>query len=174
MKHKNLAIAAITAAVLCIFSPISLPFGPVPVSLATFAVCLISAFTPYKQSVAAVIIYILLGAAGLPVFSGFVGGFQQIAGITGGFIIGYIPCALITSVLIERFADKKYIYPLSMAIGVFVCYLFGTLWYSLQTNTGIIASITVCVLPFIAGDVIKISAASITGIILRKRLKKYI
>lgn len=174
MKHKNLALTAITAAILCIFAPISLPVGAVPVSLATFAVCLISSFTPYKQSVAAVIIYIMLGAAGLPVFSGFIGGFQQIAGITGGFIIGYIPCALITSVLIGKFADTKYIYPLSMVIGVSVCYIFGTVWYSLQTNTDAAASFAVCVLPFIAGDIIKISAASVTGIILRKRLKKYI
>ncbi len=174
MKHKNLALTAITASILCIFAPISLPFGAIPISLATFAVCLISALIPYKQSVAAVIIYILLGAAGLPVFSGFIGGFQQIAGITGGFILGYIPCALITSVFIEKFANKKYTYPLSMAIGVSVCYIFGTVWYSLQTNTGLPASITVCVLPFIAGDIIKISAASVTGIILKKRLKKYI
>lgn len=174
MKHKNLAVTAITAAILCIFAPISLPVGAIPVSLATFAICLISAFTPYKQSVAAVIIYILLGAAGLPVFSGFIGGFQQIAGITGGFIIGYIPCSLITSILTEKFADKKYIYPLSMACGIAVCYIFGTIWYSLQTNTGITASIAVCIIPFIAGDIIKISAASVTGIILRKRLKKYI
>ena len=174
MKHRNLALTAITAAILCIFAPISLPVGAVPVSLSTFAICLISSFTPYKQSVAAVIIYIMLGTAGLPVFSGFIGGFQQISGITGGFIIGYIPCALITSSLIGKFSDKKFIYPLSMAIGVSVCYIFGTLWYSLQTNTGIAASVAVCVLPFIAGDIIKISAASVTGIILRKRLKKYI
>ena len=174
MKHKNIAVIAVTAAVLCIFSPVSLPVGAVPVSLGIFAVCLISAFTPYKQSLAAVIIYILLGAAGLPVFSGFIGGFQQLAGITGGFIIGYIPCALITSALIGKFENKKFIYPLSMTIGVAVCYIFGTLWYSFQTNTDIPESIIICVLPFIAGDAIKIAAASATGIILRKRLKRYI
>ncbi len=174
MKHKNIAVTAITAAILCIFSPVSLPVGAIPISLATFAVCLISAFIPYKQSIVAVIIYILLGAAGLPVFSGFTGGFQQIAGVTGGFIIGYIPCSIIVSFLIGRFPDKKYVYPLSMAGGIAVCYISGTLWYSLQTNTDIVASIAVCVIPFIAGDIIKICAASAMGIILRKRLKKYI
>lgn len=174
MKHKNLAVTAVTAAILCIFSPISLPVGAVPVSLGIFAVCLISALMPYKQSVAAVVIYILLGAAGLPVFSGFVGGFQQLAGITGGFIIGYIPCALITSILIGRSENKKFIYPLSMAVGVIFCYILGTAWYSLQTNTDFIAAVPICVLPFIAGDIIKIAAASVTGILIRKRLKRYI
>ena len=174
MKHKNIAVTAITAAILCVFSPVSIPFGAIPVSLATFAICLISAIIPYKQSVAAVIIYILLGAAGLPVFSGFTGGFQQIVGITGGFIIGYIPCSVIVSLLTGKFADKKYIYPLSMAFGIAVCYISGTLWYSLQTGTHFTSAIAVCVIPFIVGDTIKISAASVIGIILRRRLKRYI
>lgn len=174
MKHKNLAFTAITAAVLCIFSPISFPLGAIPFSLSLFAVCLVSCLMPCKQSVAAVIIYILLGAAGLPVFSGFVGGFQQVAGLTGGFIIGYIPCSLIISVLVGNFGKQKLIYPLSMASGIALCYIFGTAWYSMQTGTGFVPSLAVCVLPFIIGDMVKIILASAMGIIIRKRLKKYI
>lgn len=174
MKYKSLALTAVTAAVLCILSPFSLPLGAIPVSLATFAVCLISCILPFRQSVAAVTIYILLGACGLPVFSGFIGGFQQIAGITGGFIIGYIPCSVIVSSLVGRYADKKIIYPLSMSAGIAVCYLFGTLWYSFQTDTSFAASAAVCVLPFIIGDIIKISIASAMGPTVRKILKKYI
>lgn len=174
MKHKKLAVTALTAAVLCILSPISLPLGAIPVSLATFAVCLISCILPFRQSVAAVIIYILLGACGLPVFSGFIGGFQQLAGITGGFIIGYIPCSLVVSSLVGRYADKKFIYPLSMTIGIAFCYLTGTLWYSVQTDTAFAACVAVCVLPFIIGDIIKISIASAIGSIIKKRLKRYI
>lgn len=174
MKHKNLAVTAITAAVLCVFSPFSLPLGAVPLSLATLAVCLISCLSPPKQSVTAVIIYILLGAAGLPVFSSFTGGFQQLAGLTGGYIIGYIPCSFVISFLINRFEDSKIIYPMSMTSGIAVCYLFGTVWYSFQTGTGFVESLAVCVLPFIIGDIIKIIAASTLGIMLRKRLKRYI
>lgn len=174
MNHKKIAITAITASVLCVFSPISLPMGAIPVSLATFAICLISCITPWKQSVVAVIIYILLGAAGLPVFSGFVGGFQQIAGLTGGFIIGYIPCSFIVSFLIGRFPDKKYLYPLSMTLGIIFCYLSGTAWYSLQTDTDFKVAVAVCVLPFIISDAIKIFAASTLGFLLRNRLKRYI
>lgn len=174
MKHKKIAVTAITAAILCIFSPFSLPIGAVPVSLATFAICLISCITPWKQSVAAVTIYILLGACGLPVFSGFTGGFQQIAGLTGGFIIGYIPCSFIVSFFINKYQDKKFVYPLSMIIGFFACYFMGTVWYSLQTDTDFIAALTVCVLPFIIGDTVKITVATTLGIMLKNRLKKYI
>lgn len=174
MKHKNLAITAITAAVLCVISPFSIPLGAIPLSLATLAICLISCISPPGRSVTAVIIYILLGAAGLPVFSGFVGGFQQIAGLTGGYIAGYIPCTFIISYLIGRFENSKIIYPISMALGIALCYLCGTAWYALQAGTDFVESLAVCVLPFIAGDIIKIVAASAIGIILRKNLKKYI
>lgn len=174
MKHINLAVTAIAAAVLCILSPISLPMGTIPISLSLFAICLISCILSYRQSVAAVIIYILLGVCGIPVFSGFIGGFQQITGITGGFIIGYIPCSLIVSLLVGRYPLKKLVYPLSISIGIIICYLSGTLWYSFQTGADFAASVTVCVVPFIAGDIIKIALASAMGSILRSRLKKYI
>ena len=174
MKHKSLALTAITAAVLCIISPISLPLGAIPVSLSIFAVFLISCISPPKRSVAAVTVYILIGAAGAPVFSGFVGGFQQLAGITGGYIIGYIPCTFAISFSTNKFGNSKIIFPLSMILGTLICYLSGTAWYSLQTGTAFTSSLAVCVLPFIVGDAIKIAAASAIGIILRKRLNKYI
>lgn len=174
MKHKNLALTAILAAVLCVFSPFSFPLGAIPLSLATFALFLISCISPPGRSVAAVIIYILIGAAGLPVFSGFTGGFQQIASLTGGYIIGYIPCAFTVSFLINKFKNSKIIYPVSMMSGTLVCYLCGTVWYSIQTKTDFVASLALCVFPFVIGDVLKIAAASVTGIILRKRLNKYI
>ena len=174
MKHKELAVTGILAAILCVFAPFSLPLGAIPLSFATLAVFLISCLATPTKCVAAVIIYILFGAAGIPVFSGFTGGFQQIAGLTGGYIIGYIPCAFIVSLLINKFPDKKSLYPVSMMIGTVICYILGTAWYSLQTATDFWASLAVCVLPFVIGDTIKIILASVLGITLRKRLSKYI
>ena len=174
MKHKELAVTGILAAILCVLSPFSLPLGAIPISFSTLAVFLISCMAPPPCCIAAVIIYILLGAAGLPVFSGFMGGFQQITGLTGGYIIGYIPCTFIISLLVNRFYDKKASYPLSMISGLIICYIFGTAWYSFQTGTDFFASLTVCVVPFIIGDTLKIIAASVLGITLKKRLLKYI
>ena len=174
MKHKNLALTAITAAVICVFSPISLPLGAIPISLSTLAIFLVSCISPPKRSIAAVIIYILIGAAGAPVFSGFMGGFQQIAGLTGGYIIGYIPCAFAVSFFTNKFGKSKIIFPVSMIIGTLICYFCGTAWYSLQTDTAFTASLAVCVLPFVLGDIIKIAAASAMGIMLKKRLNKFI
>ncbi len=98
----------------------------------------------------------------------------MITGVTGGYIIGYIFCALIIGLLINKFENKKFIYPISMVCGTAICYFLGTFWYMFQTESNIISAFTVCVLPFLIGDIIKISAASAVGFTLRKRLTKFI
>lgn len=173
-KIKSIAFTGILAAVLCVLAPISFPVGAIPVSLATFAVYVIACSTDLKHSVISVVIYILIGAAGLPVFSSFTGGFQRIAGLTGGYLIGYIPCAFVIGLLVKKYENKKFIYPLSMVLGTAVCYSIGTAWYSFQTKSDFSAALLVCVVPFLVGDVIKIAAASCIGIALRKRLKKFL
>lgn len=174
MKPQKIAIIGILAAILCVLSPLSLPAGAIPISLATFAIYIVACTVDFKISLSSVTIYILLGAVGLPVFSFFNGGFQAVAGITGGYIIGYIPCTLIIGLLINKFENKKIIYPLSMILGTVFCYLTGTIWYVIQTKTDFITALSVCVLPFLIGDAIKISAASVIGITLRKRLSRFL
>lgn len=174
MSAKKTAIIGILAAVICVLAPFSLPAGAIPVSLTTLAIYIVSCTVSAKYALPAVMIYILLGAAGLPVFSSFTGGFQQIAGLTGGYIIGYIPCSLIVSVFTDKYESKKFIYPLSMILGTLVCYAFGAARYMQLTDCGLLTALTICVFPFLIGDAIKIAAASCVGITLRKRLKKFI
>lgn len=174
MKTAKLTYNAILAAIICILAPFSIHIGAIPISLATFAVFIISALSKPKNSVICTIIYILLGAIGLPVFSGFLGGFQQIAGLTGGYIIGYIPCAAVVSIIINRFESKKTAYPVAMALGTVICCFCGTIWYMFQTKSGFTAALSVCVLPFILGDAIKIAVASILAYSIKPRIKKFI
>ena len=89
MKHiKNLTVRAILAAAICVIAPICIPTGSVPVTAATLIIFIISACSDISFSLPAVLLYIALGAFGLPVFSGFSGGFHIVAGVTGGFILG--------------------------------------------------------------------------------------
>ena len=88
---------AIMAALLCVASPWSIPVGPIPISLATFVVYLIGIVLGWLDGTIAVAVYLLLGAIGLPVFSGGAGGFQKLIGATGGYLIGYLPCVVRTS-----------------------------------------------------------------------------
>ena len=172
MKFQKLTLCALLSAFMCVLAPFSLPFGAIPISLATFAVYIVASTVNIGIALPALLIYIFLGAFGLPVFSGFMGGFQQLAGVTGGYIIGYIPCLITVSLLTTKFKTKKYIYPLSMVSGTLFCYAFGIIWYVFQTKCNIGTALAACVLPFVIGDIIKIISASIIGYNLRIKLNK--
>ncbi len=173
MKTKNIVVTGLLAAVICVLAPWSVPIGPVPLSLATFAVYITAAVSRRGQGALAVLCYILLGAVGLPVFAGFAGGAGRIAGVTGGYIVGYLPCALIIGALVGRFEDKKWAYPLSMLAGTAALYAFGTAWYMLQTQAALSAALAMCVLPFLPLDALKIAAASLAAYPVRRRLRAY-
>ena len=175
MKHiKNLTVRAILAAAICVIAPICIPIGSVPVTAATLIIFIISACTDISFSLPAVLLYIALGAFGLPVFSGFSGGFHILAGITGGFILGYIPCACIISLICSKFSEKKFVFPLSMLLGTLICYICGTVWHCFVTDSTLASSAAVCILPFIPGDIIKIAAASAISVPLKARIKSII
>ena len=166
MKTRDIVLIGVFAAMICVFAPFSVPVGPIPVSLASFAVYIASALGA-KKGCAAVGIYILIGALGLPVFSGFSGGISKIAGLTGGYIIGYMFCALLSGIIIERAGNKKSAYPMAFIIGTAVLYAFGTAWFMIQSGNGLYESLLACVIPFLIGDAVKIAAASVVVYRLR-------
>lgn len=168
MKTRDLVQIGLFAAIICIFAPFSLPISIIPITLATFAIYLTAGVLGARKGTAAVVIYILLGAVGLPVFSGFGAGFAKIMGVTGGYIIGYIPCVYIAGAVIDKFTSKRYAYPVAFVIGTAVLYAFGTAWFMAQSGNGLMYSISECVLPFLAGDALKIAAASVLSVQLRK------
>lgn len=176
MKLREMCFIALMAAVICVCAPFSINVGPVPISLCSFTVYLAGALLGMKKGTAAVLIYILLGAVGLPVFSNFGAGFSKIAGATGGFIIGYLPCAALTGLGADLIAKKragKWMYPVSMLIGTAVLYAMGTAWFMhVLTGKTLSAALSACVIPFLAGDAIKIALASLVGITAKERLVK--
>ena len=101
MKTKDLTQIALLSALICILAPWSVPVGPVPVTLATFAIYTVSAAAGKRKGVVAVLVYLLIGAIGLPVFSNFTGGAQKVLGVTGGYMVGYVPMAFITGWMAE-------------------------------------------------------------------------
>ncbi|MDR2605731.1 MAG: biotin transporter BioY [Oscillospiraceae bacterium] len=157
MSSRKIARTAIFAALICAAAPLSVSVGPIPVSLATFAIYLAAATLGKKLGTVAVVVYILIGLAGFPVFSGFGAGLSKIVGVSGGFIVGYVPLAFITGWSVEFRRTWKYL--VGMVLGTIVLYAFGTAWYSALTGSNRTASIAVCVLPFLPGDAVKIIAA---------------
>ena len=174
MKTRDLTLTGIMAALLCIVGPLTVPVGPVPLSLATFAVYLSGAILGWKRGTAAVALYLLIGLAGLPVFSAFSGGFQKLAGVTGGYLIGYLFCALITGLGSSGSPVQRKLSALPlifrMIAGTAVLYAFGTAWFVFQTGKTAGAALVLCVLPFLAGDAAKIAAAALIAPQVRKAL----
>lgn len=168
----NMATCAIMAAVMCVLGPLSLPIGPIPISLLTLAIYLASYVLGAKGTTISVLIYILLGAAGLPVFSGAAGGLAKLAGPTGGYIVGYIFLAFICGLFVQKSKANVLISVIGMIVGTAVLYAFGTVWFIIEMKTDLISALTMCVLPFIVGDLVKIAAASLMGKALRAALTK--
>jgi biotin transport system substrate-specific component len=172
MKIRNMVFTALFAAVICAVAPFKIPVGAVPITLATFAIYIAASVLNWKYGTLSVLIYILIGLVGLPVFSGFEGGLQKLAGPTGGFLIGYIPCALIIGLIVDRFEIKVWVYPAAMVLGTAVLYAFGTAWFMISLNYTLAAALMACVVPFLIGDAVKIVLASVISPMLRKALKK--
>ncbi len=170
MSVRKLTMAGAMAALMCVLAPWAVHIGPVPITFATFALYIMAAVAGEKYATTAVIIYIFLGMAGLPVFSGFTGGFSRIAGVTGGYIAGYIPCAYICGALIRKAGKRYRLYPLAMLAGTASLYVSGTLWYSFQTGNTFMSGLFICVIPFLPGDIIKIILASVFSHEINKRV----
>lgn len=163
MKTRDLTLTALFAAILCVAAPLSIPVGPIPITLATFAIYLAAIVLGKKYGTLAVVIYILLGAVGLPVFSGFSGGFQKIVSATGGYIIGYIPCAFIVGTMCEYGGNKKIYGILGVILGTAVLYSIGTYWFMFVSGKELAYALGACILPFIPGDIIKLIVAVVVG-----------
>ena len=115
-----MAVTALMTAVTCILAPLSIPIGPVPISLTNFAIYLSLYLLDWKKGTVSYILYLLLGLVGLPVFSGFTGGIGKLAGPTGGYIIGFIPMAIIAGIVIDKFS-QRWIQILGIIVGTVIC-----------------------------------------------------
>lgn len=172
---RSMVFMAIFAALICVAAPYAIPMpGLVPISLGTFAIYLTGAMLGGKRGAVAVCVYILLGAAGLPVFTGFAGGFAKLLGPTGGYIVGYIPLVLLTGIFSDMPSKKHWTMPVGMVLGTAIMYAFATAWYMIIYGTPLGAAIMSCVVPFLIGDTIKIVLSTIIAVPLRSRLNAVI
>ena len=172
LKTKDVALIGLFAALTVICAWISIPLGPVPVTLQTFAVFLAAALLGSKRGTLAVAVYILLGVAGLPVFSGF----KSLNPLTFGYVLGFLPLGMLTAMAEKLFPKTRLALPLGMAMGLLVCYLIGTVWFYYVmhfrgTEYGFGKILSLCVVPFILPDLVKLSLAWFLSLKLKKHVK---
>ena len=171
-RTYTMTSTALMTAVTCILGPLAIPIGPVPVSLTPLAVFLSVYILGTKGGTLAYLLYLLIGAVGVPVFSGFTGGLGKLAGPTGGYLVGFILMALIGGWFIFRFYDKFAVQFLGMLLGLVVCYAFGTVWLSYSAGMPFGAALAAGVYPFIPFDLVKIAIAIFLGRTVRRRLEQ--
>ena len=163
LNTRDIALIALCAAILAVCSWISIP-AAVPFTMQTFGVFLTVGLLGGRRGTIAVAVWLLLGAVGAPVFSGFAGGLGYMLGATGGYIIGFLFTALLMWAAERLFGRGTRVLALSMAAGLLICYAFGTAWFMAvyTKNTGAIglaSALGWCVFPYIIPDVIKIILA---------------
>ena len=162
-KTYDMVYIGIFTVLIAVCSWISIP-AAVPFTLQTFGVFMAVEVLGGKRGTMAVLVYILMGAVGIPVFAGFQGGIGVIFNTTGGYIVGFLCSALIMWAAESLFGKKPLVRLLSMAAGLIACYVLGTIWFMVVygRTTGAVGLMTVlswCVIPFIIPDLVKIGLA---------------
>ncbi|MGE7954114.1 biotin transporter BioY [Lysinibacillus xylanilyticus] len=169
----NYVLAAFGAAIIAVLAQVSipLPFSPVPITGQTLAVGLIVTILGTRLGTFSVLIYILLGAVGLPVFSGMSGGFAILIGPTGGYIVGFLVTAVIMGLYLDKFGITIFHAIIANLIGMVVTLAFGTAWLKVAADLSWTAAFMGGVAPFIVVGILKAVLAAWVGVIVRRRLE---
>lgn len=168
-KIYVMSMIAVMTAVTCVLAPLSIPIGEVPISFTNLVIYLSIYLLGGKRASVSYIVYVLIGMVGVPVFSGFTGGLGKLAGPTGGYIVGFLPMAVIAGWIMDR-TNCRTLHLLGMVLGTAVCYALGTAWFCVSTHTGVMAALWMCVIPFLVGDLAKMGLAIVVGPMIRSRL----
>lgn len=181
---RRLTLCAVMAAVMCVIAPISIPIGPISITGGTLVIYLAAYLLGGVWGAVSVLVYLLVGFVGLPVFSNYMGGAARLLGPTGGYLVGYLPMVLLAGA-VARWAAHRFdgkgkagavltlaVQFAGMVAATAVLYAFGTAWYCVQAGVDIQKALAACVFPFIPFDLIKMAAALLVGFPVRRRLEQ--
>lgn len=173
MKAKYMALCGLFAAVLAVCAWIAIPVGDMVITLQTFGIFLTLGLLGGKRGSITIAVYLILGAVGAPVFSGFRGGPGALLGTTGGYVFGFMLTSLVYW-LITAWKDTPAIRLLAMILGLTLCYTCGSIWYMtryLTTDSVTLSAVLLkCVIPYLIPDGIKVALAWF----MTRRLKRFV
>lgn len=170
LKMTDLALIAVSAALISVFSQIIIPLpSGIPLTLQTFMIALVGYILGSFEGIAAVFIYIFLGAVGVPVFTGFQGGLGALFGFTGGFILGFLPLVFMCGIETKRLF-LKIVFGI---VGLIFCHLLGVLYFS-HYSGDLRSAFFAASVPYIAKDIISVALASIISGKIKRAILVYI
>ena len=172
---KDMSLTAMFAVLMAVCSWISIPTA-VPFTLQTFAVFCAVSMLGGKRGFFAILVYMLLGAVGIPVFSGFKSGLGVLLGTTGGYLVGFLIIPLLCLLTEKLISENVIVQIITMIVGLALCYAFGTAWFiKVYTDTKgdmtIANALKFCVFPFIIWDLAKLALAVAMSAAVKKRVR---
>lgn len=178
MKVRNMARCALFTALFCLCAWIGIPFGDMTVTLQTFALFLTLGLLGGRLGSLVCLVYLLLGCAGLPVFSGFRGGIGVLMGPNGGYIWGFLAASVVYWAITGALKSRSAIRWAAMGAALGVCYGVGTLWFALVwlRGTGALSLGLIlgkCVAPYVLPDLLKLGLAMTLTRKLEKSIKPF-
>lgn len=172
-RTKQIVITGLATAVICVVSMISIPLQPVPFTLSLFAIFLTGALLSPKSAFFAALVYLMIGACGVPVFAGMRGGLSVLLGVTGGYLVAYPLMSMIVALSVKLLRRRNVLsLSIGMLIALLVCYLIGTVWFCLVMQVSFAEALAVCVIPFVAFDLLKAALALALALVLARILSK--
>ncbi|MDE6540221.1 MAG: biotin transporter BioY [Ruminococcus sp.] len=169
LSTREMVLIAMFSAVMAVCSWISVP-TTIPFTFQTFGVFCTMNILGGKKGFFSILVYILLGAVGMPVFSGFSAGISALTSYTGGYIWGFLFLALVYWFAEKIFGRKLIVQVISLIIGMAVCYICGTLWFMHVTKSTFLYGLSACVAPYVLFDALKMVCA----IGISARVKQYV
>ena len=171
---REIAYIGVAVALITVCAWISVPVFSIPFTLQTFAVALVGGLLGWKRGTAAILVYILMGLIGIPVFSGFKAGVPALFGATGGYIFGFLFLCLLPALakLIPAYngAARTMVFYCFSILGCAVLYFFGTVWLILMTRCAVGYALGVCVVPFIIPDAVKLALSALVTVRLDRHI----
>ena len=171
LSTRDMTVVALMAVLMCVCTWIAIP-GAVPFTFQTFAVFAAVELLGPRRAFWTVAVYLLMGAVGLPVFSGMTGGIGILLGQTGGYLWGFLLLPLICRGVAAVAGQGRLARIIGMVLGLLACYGSGTVWFVFVSGgTGWGAALTLCVLPFLLPDAVKLALAVTLADALRRRIR---
>ncbi|MCR5293565.1 MAG: biotin transporter BioY [Lachnospiraceae bacterium] len=168
VSTAEMAKIAVSAVIIAICAWITIPLGAVPFTLQTFGFFMVTLVLGWKNGLYAILLYLLMGAVGLPVFSGMKGGIGVLFGTTGGYLMAAAAIPLLYGGMTRLFGKKLWARGAGLLLGDLLVFIFGTIWFMIAygAKNGAVSlsdALAWCVLPFIIPDLIKLAAALAAG-----------
>lgn len=171
LSIQDMCMIGMFTAIIAIMAQLSIPMPlGVPMTMQTFAVTLAAIILGGKKSAISCLIYVLLGAVGIPVFANLSGGYDKVIGPTGGFLMSFPIMALLIGLGMDFYKKNKALLIAGVIAGTVVNYVFGILWFCFITKSSFMTGFTACVLPFVPTAIIKAVLAVAIGLPIRQKV----